>query len=67
MVVRPDSHVRADMAPARPITRKNASPVSDGLVGLVRLLARQAARETTERHPEADQSTTPRPLSEKQS
>jgi hypothetical protein len=39
----------------------------DVLVSLVRLLARQAARETTKRHPEADQSTPPRPLSEKQS
>jgi hypothetical protein len=39
----------------------------DVLVSLVRLLARQAGRETAERQPETDQTRPPRILSEKQS
>jgi hypothetical protein len=46
---RPDPHVQADMAPVRPSTWKNVSPASNALAGLVRLLARQAAREWAER------------------
>ena len=41
----PDSHVWADMAPVRPNTKKTVSPASAALTDLVRLLARQAARE----------------------
>jgi len=67
VVVRPDSHVRADMAPVRSNTRKNASPISDGLAELVRLLARQAARETSEQQLETDRSMPPRSVSEKRS
>jgi hypothetical protein len=40
------------MVPTRPNSTKNVSPVSDALTGLVRLLARQAARETIQRHPD---------------
>jgi hypothetical protein len=55
------------MAPLRPNTRKTIKPVSTVLIDLVRLLARQAARELTERQPEIDDAAPPDPRSEKQS
>jgi hypothetical protein len=53
------------MAQVRPNTRKELSPVSEALRQLVRLLARQAAREWAERRVE-DASTPTLPLPEKQ-
>jgi hypothetical protein len=43
--LRLDSNFQADMAPVRPNTKEIVSPASAALTDLVRLLARQAARE----------------------
>jgi hypothetical protein len=50
------------MAPVRPNILKNVSPVSDALAGLVRLLARQAAREWADRQLGEHASTPTLPL-----
>ena len=55
------------MATRRARTNKTASPASVALIGIVRLLAQQAAREWTDRQLEADHPTPVPPRSEKQS
>jgi hypothetical protein len=54
------------MALVRSKTEKTDSPASTALTDLVRLLARQAAREWTERKPENDEAAPSHPRSEKQ-
>jgi hypothetical protein len=53
------------MATLRANIENTASPASVALIGIVRLLARQAAREWTERLPDADHPARPSPRSEK--
>ena len=55
------------MVSLRPNTRKTVPPVSAVLIDLVRLLARQAAREWSARPREIDDLAPPRSRSEKRS
>jgi hypothetical protein len=55
------------MAHVRSNIEKTDSPASTALINLVRLLARQAARELTERQPEIDEAAPSRPGSKKRS
>lgn len=50
------------MAPLRPNSRKTVQPLSSALIELVRLLARQAAREWIKPELEAEQRRAPNPL-----
>jgi hypothetical protein len=49
-----DTNVQADMAQVRSKTGKTASPAPAALIGIVRLLARQAAHEWAEAAQEED-------------